>query len=137
MKHIEHLYQSAVVEWADTHAGRYPELSRLFAVPNGAFLHGEPKQRARQMKRLRQEGLKEGVLDLWLPVPVLQRPLIAGEALGLVIEMKTETGRLSSAQRDWKQYLESTGYEVGVHHRPETAQDHLAEYMRRTHRGKY
>lgn len=89
----EHDEQVAFVRWWRL---RYPRV-RIFAVPNGGL------RTQRGGGRLKAEGASAGVPDLHVP------------AMGLWIEMKRrEGGRLSQAQRDWKQYLESLGHDVIV-----------------------
>jgi len=84
----EHQVQSALVEWF---RHRWPKV-RIFAIPNGGL------RSKRVANDLRWEGVSPGVPDLFVP------------AWRLWIEVKTEKGRLSPAQRDWIQYLESVGY---------------------------
>lgn len=93
----EHAEQVSLVQWFDK---EFPELrGRLFAIPNGGHRH--PAEAA----RLKLEGVRAGVPDLFLPVP-------AGGKHGLFIEMKREKGgRLSPEQKDWLAFLQSQGYE--------------------------
>jgi len=65
-------------------------LNRLFAIPNGGERH------AAVAGKMKAEGVKAGVLDTFLPVPL-------GDACGLFLEMKAP-GKLkntSSEQDDW------------------------------------
>ena len=88
----EHLEQVRAVAWFRK---TFPGV-RIFAIPNG-------EQRSRATgARLKAEGASAGVPDLFVP------------AWRLWVEMKTETGRLSPAQRDWIAYLESIGHTVLV-----------------------
>jgi len=96
-KHAEHNEQVALFEWARLAEGRYPELRLLFAVPNGG---------ARDVvtgKRLKEEGVKRGVPDVWLPVA-------RGGYHGLVIELKAGKGRPTPEQKEWLQALAEQGY---------------------------
>lgn len=72
----EHAHQVAVFAWAAimVNAGRW-ELQLLFAIPNGGL---RDKITAAKLKA---EGVKPGVSDLFLPVP-------RGKWHGLFIEMK-------------------------------------------------
>lgn len=97
----EHDEQAALVDWADWNAGRWPELSSLFAIPNGG------KRDALTGERMRQEGVKPGVPDLMLPIP-------RGRYHGLFLEMKTTTGRCSVPQLAWHHQLAKHGYLVVV-----------------------
>jgi hypothetical protein len=91
--------QKSFVKWFET---QYPSV-RILAIPNGAFLFGDGVQRAKQMARLKEQGLKKGVLDLLVP------------AWFLWIEMKRcKGGKLSPEQADWIMYLRDSGYTVIV-----------------------
>jgi len=88
----EHIEQCRVVSWfRRTHPG-----VRIFAIPNGGW------RNKTVAAKLKAEGVSAGVPDLFVP-----------EWLTWV-EMKTETGKLSPAQRDWIVYLDSIGHRVLV-----------------------
>lgn len=77
----ESLEQKAVLDWwSKAYPKYYP---CLFAIPNGAQLAGNASQRARQMNKLKSEGLKTGVSDLFLMVA-------RGGYHGLFLEMKAK-----------------------------------------------
>lgn len=105
MKHREHDLQSACVRLFRMKWPKYSGL--LFAIPNGAKLAGTPLQRAKAWKRLEAEGARPGVADLFLAVP-------SGELAGLFIEMKTETGRQSTEQREFEADAVGAGYGYAV-----------------------
>lgn len=92
--------------WAALVANTEPDLDLGFAVPNGAYLAGTPKQRAAQWARLKKAGAKTGVSDLFWPVP-------RQGYHGLWIEMKAD-GRTASSesqdQRDWRAAMSAQGY---------------------------
>lgn len=91
-------------------------LDYMFAVPNGAPM--SLKQRLWMMA----EGLKPGVLDVWLMVP-------RGGYHGLIVEMKTKTGRVSKDQKRWLSFQRSRGYRVEVCRGREEAWEVIKEYM--------
>lgn len=97
------------------------ELRWLFAVPNGGL---RDKITA---AKLRHEGVKPGVPDLFLPLPFDNRN---GKWAGLFIEMKRDekteagvrkatrikqrAGSTSDVQDEWIGHLRHVGYAVGV-----------------------
>lgn len=99
----EHNLQSQCVKWFRL---QYPKLRLLlFAIPNGAVLHGTPDQRKRQGAKLKREGATPGAADLFLSVP-------SGDFPGLYIEMKTtsKTSKQSAAQKEFESAVVGQGY---------------------------
>lgn len=99
MKQQEHIEQARVMAWTRERLdeGRYPELALLFAVPNGGL------RKKATAARLKAEGVKAGVPDLWLPVA-------RGGYLGLVIEEKAGKGRPTTEQKAWLAALAAQGW---------------------------
>jgi hypothetical protein len=93
--------QEALFQWAAYNTARLPELALLFHVPNGG------KRDPVTAARLKSQGVKPGIPDLWLPVAWLGFH-------GLVIELKVSGGRLSTAQSWWLDALRGQGYRVEV-----------------------
>src|SRR5262249_55411975 len=94
--------QAAVVEWAQAMRGRFKPLVLLHASQAGARVGWK------QAKKLKREGMREGVPDLFLPVP-------CGQYHGLWLEMKRlKGGRTSLAQLWWHTRLREQGYLVAV-----------------------
>lgn len=75
------------------------------------------------MIRNRQMGIRKGVPDLFLPVPMQGYH-------GLFIEMKSPKGRLSHEQGQWLKALNTFGYRVAVCKSFDEAKNELEEYMR-------
>ena len=101
MAYQESYEQQAFFMWAAYAASHYPGLELMHAISNGG------KRDAREAARLKREGVKAGIPDIFLPVT-------QGIYAGLYIEMKSEKGRLSPAQRDMLQELKAQGYAVCV-----------------------
>lgn len=97
----EHQHQVVVATWALLHQRKYPALECLFAIPNGG------KRDVRVAAKLKLEGVKAGVLDLQLPVPM------HGWA-GLWVEMKHGKNDLTPAQRRWAAAMSEVGHLVAV-----------------------
>lgn len=90
-RHEEHNLQVACVNWFRY---QYQTIGkRLVAVGNGG------KRDAITGAMLKAEGVLAGVADLILFVP-------NNRYHGLMIEMKTKTGRQSEAQKEWQQEIE-------------------------------
>lgn len=112
----EHTEQIALFIWAAHMESQYPALECLFAIPNGGHRH--PAVGA----KMKAEGVKRGVLDVFLPVP-------CGIYHGLWIEMKFGKGRLSKEQKWWVRKMKEQGYRVAVCYSAETAQEAIMEYL--------
>lgn len=112
----EDVIQAQVITWAKRQVKMYPELDRLFHVPNGGQRH------AAVAAKLQGQGVKPGVPDLCLPVPRFG-------CHGLWIEMKTQDGRVSAPQKDWITFLRSAGYRVEVCRSFDEAREVLLSYL--------
>lgn len=93
----EHNEQSAYFDWLQIMSNRHEQLNWIFAVPNGG------KRHIGTAKKLKKEGVKSGVPDIFIPIP-------SDGYHGLWIEMKYGKNTLSSNQIDWMNYLISAGY---------------------------
>jgi hypothetical protein len=90
--------QAALFEWADRMLHRYPTLGWMFAIPNGG------KRSIKTAQRLKQTGVKTGVLDVFLPCPVRGYH-------GLFIEMKRRKGgKITPNQRAFADDMKRQGY---------------------------
>lgn len=110
----EHAHQATLVSWFDRVYPKYK--GRFFAIPNGEFRH---KSTAIKLKI---EGVRKGVPDLFLPVP-------NGKYNGLFIELKSEQGRASKEQIEWITFLESQGYSANICHGWDFAASVIKNYM--------
>lgn len=97
----ESILQTQCVAWF---RWQYPQFRKLLiAIPNGARLHGDAKQRAMQWARLEKEGAVKGAADLFFAVP-------SGDYAGLFIEMKTPAGRQSPDQKEFEKAVLDAGF---------------------------
>ena len=110
----EHRIQCACVNWFRL---QYPtHATALFAVPNGGR-----RDRVSGAK-LKAEGVLPGVSDLILLLP-------RGRHHGLLIEMKTERGKQSQAQRDWQRDMVHRGYKYMVIRSIDEFIDRVTDYL--------
>lgn len=115
----ESVEQATLIAWFKR---TYPDL-RMFAIPNGAHLAGTIAQRARQVQKLKLEGMEPGVCDLMLPCA-------KNGYHGLFIEMKRIKGSVTSAdQKKWIKHLNEQGYKAAVCKGWESARDVIVEYL--------
>ena len=119
LKRGEDTEQIGVIEWANWNIGRFPELKLLFHVPNGG------KRNAAEAARFKAMGVKSGVPDLCLPVPM-------NGFAGLYIEMKYGRNKTTDAQDEWIEALRRQGYKVIVCYGGEAATKELESYLQGT-----
>jgi len=112
----EHEEQCLVIARAEALAPCVPALRMLFAIPNGGHRH---KATAGKLKA---EGVRSGVPDMCLPVPV-------GGHHGLYIEIKAQGGRVSDVQKEWIAALRAQGYRAEVCVGADAAWDVICEYL--------
>ena len=96
--------QTALFEWAALCKGKYPGLELMFHIPNGG------KRSKAEAARFKAAGVKRGVPDIFLPVPMHGYH-------GLYIEMKrSDGGKPSDQQVLWMKKLHDQGYAVVITH---------------------
>ena len=117
LKRTEHAEQCAVIKWAAYSTGRYPELRTLFAIPNGGQRH------LVVAAKLKAEGLKPGVPDLFLPVA-------RNGKHGLFIELKVKPNKPSEAQLCWLADLDQLGYDAVVCYSADDAISEIENYLK-------
>ena len=101
----EHAEQVALMQWWElsSHLFGIPE-QLLFAIPNGG------QRNLIVARKLKAEGVRAGVPDLFLAVPSMGYN-------GLFVEMKqAHAGRTSSAQNEMLSLLEAQGFRTAVCH---------------------
>ena len=101
----EHQEQCALFLWARMNVGKYPELSWLFAVPNGGY------RMVKTARDLKAEGVKKGVPDVWFPISGVhgEKPV-----KGLVIEIKFGKNKPTPEQEAWLAFLAGVGWRAEV-----------------------
>ncbi len=105
----EHQIQCAIAEWAkntNTRYGKNKIGDFLLAIPNGG------NRSITEALRLKKEGVKSGVSDLFLCIPVINN--YEDHSHGLWIEVKSKKGRLSKEQIEWMDLMKSQHYEAVV-----------------------
>ena len=112
MRQDEHELQKACVNWFGY---QYPHLKDLLiAIPNGG------KRHVKTAAKLKAEGVKAGVPDLFLAAPVGYkveangRKIIEHLSAGFWIEMKTEKGVVRDSQKKYLDRLSEFGYSTVV-----------------------
>lgn len=83
----------SLIEYATWRKWRGIRLSEvLVMIPNGAYLGGDPRQRAMTMGKLKRAGLRPGVYDYLLAVPTPKYP-------GLWLELKRQKLGVTSPEQ--------------------------------------
>ncbi len=116
LKRTEHAEAVALCRMAKIHEGKYPHLRMMFAVPNGGDRHRIVAA------KMRAEGVKPGVPDYLIPVPM-------GRHVGLAIELKSMTGYASREQKQWITDLRAVGWRAEVCRGWECAWSVIVDYM--------
>lgn len=102
MRSPEHNLQVACVNWFDLQHPRQKKL--LFAIPNGG------NRNIVTAKKLKAEGVKSGVFDLFLSIPREYKGVLYH---GLYIELKSpeiKKPKLSKNQKEFCEVVEEEGY---------------------------
>jgi hypothetical protein len=126
-KHIEDDHQKSLVSWAKVR--RLPSaenvqaeakvIDYLYAIPNGGT------RNKREAGRLKLQGVKSGVSDLHLALP------LNGKS-GLWIEMKQpdrKKARVTPLQKEWIERMLLAGYEAHVCYGYQEAKQVIENYI--------
>jgi len=116
----EHSTQVAFAEWCKWNEAKHPELQLAFAVPNGG------KRHVWTAMKLKAEGVRAGVLDWCMPVPI-------GGYNGLWIEFKFGKNKLTDDQEKYAKLLEQYGHCVAVCYTVDEAIRVTLEYLNPPH----
>jgi hypothetical protein len=115
---IRQLERLFVMRWKH-HLVTYPNghtVAPIYAVPN------EGRRSPRTGKRMKDQGLRKGIPDLYLPIK-------AGGHGGLYVEVKTDKGRVSPEQKTWIEWLSEHGYKAVVCRSVDDILAAVIEYM--------
>ena len=110
--------QKALFHWAELAKIGHPELELLYATPNGG------SRNPIEARHLKEQGVKPGVPDIFLPVP-------KNGYHGLWIEMKRRKGGRVSEAQDWFiGKMNELGYKATVCKGWEEARETILEYLK-------
>lgn len=112
MKHLEDDSQKALFQWA----ANIPKLRWMYACPNGG------RRNVREATRLKQQGVKSGVWDIFLP-------LTNKDYAGLYIEMKAGKNKLTKNQSEFGEYAESQLYKTVICYSWMEAKQVITDYL--------
>jgi hypothetical protein len=109
----EHEQQKMLFRWANFH----PMLKLMFAIPNGT------RTTPWIARRMKEEGLKAGVPDIFLPIPVYPWH-------GLFIELKrADGGTVRPIQKAWLKALGELDYHCCIANGFEEAKTIIINYI--------
>ena len=119
----EHDEQVALFNWARLMSeSRHPQLAMMFSIPNGG------KRKSGWWEKA--EGLKAGVPDIFLAVPVSHWGNgYQTQKHGLFIEMKFGKNKPTAGQKGWLSTLEMEGYDTVVCNSFEEAKQAIIDYL--------
>ena len=115
-KQSEATEQERVIAWAAWNERQHPELKMLYHIPNGG------SRNELEAANLKRQGVKAGVPDLCLPVPM-------NGFHGLYIEMKYGKNKTTETQEEWLKELKAQGYFTAVCYGAEQAKRMIAGYL--------
>ena len=108
--------QRTLFQWAALASQKYPELKWMFHIPNGG------SRDVIEAKHLKDQGVKSGVPDIFLPAP-------RGKYHGMFIEMKAGRGTTSENQKLWIEQMNASGYLAVACHGFDEARKQIEEYL--------
>lgn len=109
----EEQQQTLLIRWAQL----FPFISEaLIAIPNGG------KRGKYEAYRLKLQGVKAGVSDLFLAIPMRGKS-------GLWLEMKRADGKLTALQKKWLGLMELLGFAVVTAYSFEQAKQAIIDYI--------
>jgi hypothetical protein len=121
---LHHEFQVALIRHLKKHEHLYPDLELIHAIPMG-------EERTKSGgARLKAEGAKAGIPDLFLPVPKWAEACDTFVYAGLYIEIKADPrDELSPEQLWWKKRLEGQGFDYYVARDMMKTLDYIKAYL--------
>lgn len=128
----ESAHQIALFQWAALSVSRWPCLRWLHHIPNGGSRGDSGASRAIAGGRLKAEGVRSGVADVFLPVARCNKH-------GLYIEMKApkfepkrleSKGGLSDEQIEFGNFVMEQGYSFWVCYSWQQASTLIESYLK-------
>ena len=120
----EHSEQATVIAWAQMMEGTYPELRWLHSSLNGIMIPAPLRIRVAIIRHMKNEGMKVGIPDLFLPV--------ARQSYhGLYVEMKIGNNKPSDKQKEFMAFAEEQGYLDKVCYSADEAIEALQWYLQK------
>ena len=128
--HTEASHQIKLFDWSSSAERNFPELAWMHHIPNGGARGSDSRSRAIAGNRLKRQGVKSGIPDIFLPVQRL------GYA-GLYIELKrpdvkpkrSGRGGVSDEQAKFGSFAIKQGYKWIVCYGWEDARDEILNYL--------
>lgn len=109
-------HQVNLFRWANYQVGKYPELRFMFHPPNGGL------RNIGVARKLKAEGVKSGVPDVLLLVPI-------GDFIGFAAELKFGKNKPSKNQLEWIEFLKEQGFFCKVYWDWQECADDLLLYL--------
>lgn len=120
-----------------------PELKWLHHIPNGGSRGDNAESRAIRGGQLKAQGVRVGVADLFLPVPIYEQSEVDSQLMivkwcGLYIEMKKPSekpkregskGGVSDEQAEFGEFVKAKGYGWIVCYSWEEAAEVIEKYL--------
>lgn len=112
--------QVKLFRWVQFISAKHPPVALLFHIPNGG------KRNSIEAAHLKQQGVRAGVPDLFLPVS-------SGKYHGLFIELKYGKNKPTPKQTEWLRNLSKQSYAVKVCYGWEDAAETICKYLNITY----
>lgn len=119
MRDEEHKIQAGIIKAVEP----IPECRWLHAIPNGG------KRSAVTGARLKAEGVKPGIPDLFLPFTIPMPGSYDEWYYGLYIEVKTPEGRQSKEQKEFEKFAIEQGYKYVIVRSVQQGVDEILGYI--------